>query len=397
MRWASAVGEGTALAAAFEAAAADIRAQLVGQAPDLVLAFVSPAYAGDYERLPGLVQRALGDGLLVGCSAGGVIGGGRELEQKPAVSLTAAVLPGVTLEAFHLDHAARAESATGMGIGQAAGALADPGVSPPQFLLLADPFTFNAEPLLRGLDVAYPDSVKLGGLASGGREPGENVLYLRSQIHRSGLAGVALQGNLVLDTLVAQGCRPIGDPLFVTACRGNRLLGLDGQPPVMMLSAIYEQLDANDQELLRSALFLGVAMPGARERYRHGDFLIRNLLGSDADSGALIVGTTLQDNSVVQFHVRDAHSSAEDLDALLKPYAGLPVAERPCGSLLFSCVGRGEGLYGVPDHDSQKLRQHLGNIPVGGFFCNGEIGPVQGTTFLHGYTSAFGLFRPRQV
>jgi small ligand-binding sensory domain FIST len=396
MRWASAVGEGEQLETAIQAAAAVLHPQLAGQAPDLVLAFVSSAYAGDFERLPGLVQRALGSGMLLGCSAGGVIGGGRELEQQAAVSLTAAVLPGVALGSFHADHAASDSLAEAVDIDQAVNALAPDATSPPQFLLLADPLTFNAEPLLRGLDVAYPDSAKLGGLASGGREPGENVLYLRSQIHRSGLVGVALRGNLELDTLVAQGCRPIGDPLFVTACRGNTLLGLDGQPPLVVLSAIYEGLDARDQELLRNALFLGIAMPGARNTYRPGDFLIRNLLGSDADSGALIVGSALEENSIVQFHVRDARSSAEDLEALLRPYDAVPAGERPCGSLLFSCVGRGKGLYGVAGHDTQLLRRHLGDIPVGGFFCNGEIGPVHGTTFLHGYTSACGLFRPRR-
>ncbi|MGH8459196.1 MAG: FIST signal transduction protein, partial [Nevskiales bacterium] len=280
-------------------------------------------------------------------------------------------------------------------VAQAAAMLAQDEASPPQFLLLADSLTFNPEPLLQGLDIAYPDSGKLGGLASGGREPGENALYLRSQIHRSGLVGVALRGNLELSTLVAQGCRPVGDPLFVTASRGNVLLGLDGQPPLVVLNAIYERLDARDQELLRHALFLGIALPGPRERYQPGDFLVRNLLGSDPATGALMVGTALENNNIVQFHVRDARSSAEDLEALLRPYDVLPPSERPCGSLLFSCVGRGEGLYGVPDHDTQMLRRHLGDIPVGGFFCNGEIGPVHGTTFLHGYTSAFGLFRPR--
>jgi small ligand-binding sensory domain FIST len=93
---------------------------------------------------------------------------------------------------------------------------------------------------------------------------------------------------------------------------------------------------------------------------------------------------------VVQFHLRDARTSADDLDQLLARHRGTPA-----GSLLFSCLGRGTHLYGRADHDTDLVRRHFGDVPLGGFFCNGEIGPVQGTTFLHGYTSAFGLFRPR--
>ena len=89
-------------------------------------------------------------------------------------------------------------------------------------------------------------------------------------------------------------------------------------------------------------------------------------------------------------------TSDADLEALLARYAsGHSDAAAPSGSLMFSCLGRGAGLYGHADHDTGLFRRHLGEVPLGGFFCNGEIGEVQGRTFLHGYTSSFGLFRER--
>ena len=98
----------------------------------------------------------------------------------------------------------------------------------------------------------------------------------------------------------------------------------------------------------------------------------------------------------VRFHLRDAKTSAEDLHAMLTGYENtLSRKQDLSGALLFSCLGRGEYLYGEPNFDSNVFQQHLGDLPVGGFFCNGEIGPVGGETFLHGYTSSFGLFRPR--
>jgi small ligand-binding sensory domain FIST len=216
-------------------------------------------------------------------------------------------------------------------------------------------------------------------------------------VHRDGLVGVALQGDVRVDSVVAQGCRPIGHPMFVTRVRDHHVLvEVDGRPPLEAIRALFERADARDRALLQSALFLGIEMRPDLSEYARGDFLIRNVTAADPNTGAISVAAPLREGLVVQFHVRDAQTSAEDLDERLARYH----AERgglgaPQGALLFSCLGRGAWLYGVPDHDSDAFRRHLGPVPLGGFFCNGEIGPVEKRSFVHGYTSAFGLFRPR--
>jgi small ligand-binding sensory domain FIST len=263
----------------------------------------------------------------------------------------------------------------------------------PAFLLLADPFTFDAEEYLRALDERCPRAAKIGGLASGGRRPGENVLYLDEKAHRGGLVGVALLGNVHVDTLVAQGCRPIGEPMFVTRSLENQIYALDGRAPLEVLQQLHEELEPRDRELFRHSLFVGLVMREKSDVYRRGDFLIRNLAGLDENRGSLVVAARVPEGTIVQFHLRDAATSAEDLEQMLSSLAPEPRAETR-GSLLFSCLGRGKHLYGRPDHDTDAFRRHLGRVPLGGFFCNGEIGPVHGTTFLHGYTSSFGLFRP---
>jgi small ligand-binding sensory domain FIST len=161
------------------------------------------------------------------------------------------------------------------------------------------------------------------------------------------------------------------------------------------LQGLFSALDQRDRYLASTALFVGVLMDEFREEPRVGDFLIRNLIGADPRRGAVAVGEYLQEGMRVRFHLRDAEASAEDLHAVLKGYEKTP-PEALSGALLFSCLGRGEGLYWRPNFDTGVFREHLGDVPVGGFFCNGEIGPVGGTTFLHGYTSSFGLFRPRE-
>jgi small ligand-binding sensory domain FIST len=220
------------------------------------------------------------------------------------------------------------------------------------------------------------------------------VLYLDDAVHRSGLVGVALSGDVRVDTLVAQGCRPIGEPMFVTRAAENQIYALDGRAPLEVLQQLFERLDRRDRELLRHSLFVGLVMREKSEVYRRGDFLVRNVAGLDAERGALVVGARVAEGTIVQFHLRDAGTSAEDLEQMLSSLAPEQRQEAR-GALLFSCLGRGRHLYGRVDHDTDAFRRHLGEVPLGGFFCNGEIGPVHGTTFLHGYTSSFGLFRPR--
>lgn len=388
MKWASTIQGGTRLDVAVEAGCADLAAQLDHEPPHLLLVFVSSDYGSALEELSGRITAALQPGLILGCTAGGLIGDGRELEDGTALSMAAAVLPGVDLSAFHID--ANALPADAAGLERALGV---PSERAPQFILLPDPFTFDTEVLLRRLDEVYPGSGKIGGLASGGRRPGSNFLFLGDQVFRAGAVGVAMTGNVVLDTVVAQGCRPIGDPMFVTRCDRNILVDVDGEKPLDVLRELHERLEPRDQELVSHSLFLGIVMDPRRQEYHQGDFLIRNLAGVDPESGVMAVGALLEESSVVQFHLRDARTSAEDLEAHLQRYRDEPRSTPPQGALLFSCLGRGKHLYGAEDHDSRVFRELLGEIPLAGFFCNGEIGPVQGQTLLHGYTSAFGLFR----
>lgn len=393
MKWCSTVSEQPELECAASEAVAEVRRQLDGAKPDLVVVFVSASHANRYDELRAMIGDELGDATFVGCSARSVIGGGREVEDRPGLSLTVACLPGVDVVPFHVGSNPLPERET-----RAAAWQRLVGVSPragPHFVLLSDPFSFDVEGFVRGLDATFPRARKVGGVASGGRTPGNNALYLGDRVYRAGLVGIALSGNLELDAVVAQGCRPIGQPMFVTRCRENWLLELDARPALEVLQAIYRRLSPEDQQLCRGSLFLGLGMRGSQSEYRQGDFLIRNLLGSDAATGAIAVGALLQDAQVVQFHLRDARTSAEDLERRLERYRGEISPHAARGALLFSCLGRGSQLYGRGDHDSEALRRCLGDVALGGFFCNGEIGPVESTTFLHGYTSAFGIFRER--
>ena len=394
MKWATAISRKAVFEDAVIECVAGVREALGSGPVTLAVAFVTPHFAEFYERLHEVSREALGPETLLGCSAGGVIGGGEEVERLPAVTLTAARLPDVAVRPFHFDGGALPDLDSPPGSWERlVGAERS---QEPQFVLLADPFTSRPEALLAGLDYAFPGSAKIGGLASGGTSPGLNALFLDGEVHTSGIVGAALSGNVLVDTVVAQGCRPVGPLMQITDCKENILYEVDGRPAFSALQELFVGLDERDRKLAQTALFVGVVMSEFEEEPKAGDFLIRNLIGIDPKSGAIAVGEYLGEGMRIRFHLRDAEASAQDLHAVLTDYeSALPRKDEVSGALLFSCLGRGEYLYGKPNFDTGIFRQHLGDVPVGGFFCNGEIGPVGGTTFLHGYTSSIGLFRSR--
>lgn len=377
MRWASAIATTAGMDAACAEATTAVARELGGARADLVLVFVTDHHAAGFPTLSRELAVQFPGATIAGCTVGGAIGGGLEIEHRPALAITAAHLPGVTTAVYHLgrdrdawlapDHDARA------------------------VITLPCPMSCPVDELVTWTDRVWPEATIVGGLASGGmtgRGRDGNTLFHGDRRARDGAVVVTLDGDVAVDTIVAQGCRPIGAPMVVTKGLGNVILELDGAPAVAALLELIAMLPPADRELCRHSLFIGLAPDGARLGRR--DVLVRNLVGCDRASGALTVAATVEPGQIVQFHLRDAGTSAEDLQELLaEPSA--PAA----GALLFSCVGRGQALYGEPNHDSAAFARARGPVPLGGFFCNGEVGPVAGKTFVHGYTSAFALFRKR--
>ncbi|MUG93153.1 hypothetical protein F7734_12215 [Scytonema sp. UIC 10036] len=396
MQWANALSTRPSL----EAAVSDVVQRTVSSLtapPDLGLVFISSAFTSEYSRLLPLLSEKLSVPTLLGCSGGGVIGTTQrgktqELEAEPALSLTLARLPGVNIKPFHIDPEELPD------LDSPPDAWIDLiGVPPspvPQFILLSGSFSSGVNDLLQGLDFAYPGSVTVGGQASGGGLGGRIALFYNDQLYREGTIGVALSGNIVLETIVAQGCRPIGRPCQVTKGDRNIILELNEQVPLKVLRDVIGGLSEEDRMLAQHSLFVGLAMDEFKQELYPGDFLIRSILGVEPSAGAIAIADYVRPGQRVQFHLRDAQASAEDLEFLLQRYQKERSSDAaPLGALMFSCVGRGEGLYGKPNFDSQLFNRYLQNIPLAGFFCGGEIGPVGGSTMIHNYTSVFGICR----
>ena len=375
------------LVVAAERATAEAIAPLGGRQPDLVCVFVCTADPDDVEAVTARVASLAAPHHLIGCSAAGVIGGAGAVEQASSVSVWAAVLPGATVRTFDLE------------VLRTADGLAVVGMPPPRdddrvCVLLADPYSFPADSFveranteLRGLPIA-------GGMASGAGGAGSSRLAVDSRVLDRGAVGAMISGPVGVATVVSQGCRPVGPAMVVTASDGSTLLELAGRPALDKLEQVLAGLSAEDQALASMGLHLGVVMDEYADEHERGSFLIRNVLGADRARRGVVVGDTVPVGRTVRFQVRDSESASEDLDALLAASRSAAGAEHVEGALLFSCTGRGGHLFASADHDVAALRRHFEQVPVAGFFANGEIGAVAGRNHLHGFTASIVTFGP---
>jgi small ligand-binding sensory domain FIST len=331
----------------------------------------------------------LGVRCLLGCTGESIVGNDREVEQQPALSLwLARWSKPVQMDPFHLVVEETPEGYSLMGWPDAL-AEADPDKS--AVLLLGDPFTFPVDDFLKQVNERSKGLRVLGGMASGASGPGQNRLLMGEKVLDQGAVGVLLRGPVNVRSIVSQGCRPIGRHFVITRAKDNLILEVGGKSPLEQLQQLWQELPPHDQQLFRQGLHVGRVINEYQGEFQRGDFLVRNVLGIERQSGALAVTDRVRVGQTVQFHVRDADTADEDLHALLQ--LDLNAHERkPAGALLFTCNGRGTRLFAEPNHDAQVVRAEAGNIPVAGFFAQGELGPVGGQNFIHGFTASVVLF-----
>jgi small ligand-binding sensory domain FIST len=403
---------------------------LGGVEPDLAIMFFSVHHVHASMGLVSTVRSRLKARTLIGCSAEMVLGADSELEQAPGVSLFAASMPGVTIASF-----------TGNDL-PAPQASAKPGQTPSEYaatdleqiarvagfgpdhrgtILLADPFTTPSTLLLPALAAARnriglqpgPDrrpAPIIGGFASSGNRPGANVVVHNDRLYNAGLVGVSLSGAVRIDSLVSQGCKPIGQPLVITQSQGQMISQLGGRPALDVLTDYLDALDATNRQKLRGGLYLGRAVTEYKSRFGRDDFVIRNVTGVDRENKAIAVADLIRVGQTVQFHIRDAQTADEDLAMLLDAQK---LHDTPGGALLFTCNGRGTRLFSTPHHDALAFARAFGSptpapdrakggsaippppspVPTAGFFCAGEIGPIGNEVFVHAQTVAAAMFR----
>ena len=371
------------LVAAAEAAAA-IRAELGDRTPTLAVLFATRELCTDPWSLVSAIQETLAPEHLIGTTAETVIGLGCEVEHGPALSVWCAYLPDAAITTFRL---VAEQPEEGYVVAGWPDVLPDGDGTP--MLVLADPFTLPADVLVAQHN-AVGGAPLIGGLSSGGTRPGDHVIFHDGDVHFDGGVGVDLAGVAVIP-VVSQGCAPIGPDMVITDGGGPVIRELAGTTAFTKVTSVVDELDTAERALLAQPLLGGLVINENQPDYGRGDFLIRGIHGRDPETGAIYIGENVRVGQTFRLHVRDAQSATEDLQQALRDARSAAGGLTPAGGLLFSCNGRGTNMFSQPDHDAGMVAQELG-IPAAGMFCNGEIGPVGGKTFLHGFTATMAVF-----
>jgi small ligand-binding sensory domain FIST len=369
--------------------AESLRAQLEAPRVSLGLVFMSPRFFPRAKQVLEILRVHARIPLLAGCSSQSLIVGDHEVEENAGLTLGLYALPGAELKAVHFTQA-QVEEANGPGYWHL-----ETGVEPGQtngWLAFIDPFHLDSETWLRTWNEAYAPLPVLGGLASGDFNEQATQVYLNGEVYEEGGVAISVGGEVQLVGVTSQGCTPIGETWTLTKVEQNIIHQIGNRPAYEVLAETFNQLPADQQKTARGNLFIGLVVNEYLEEFHRGDFLIRNLLGADPRSGSIAVGALPRLGQTVQFQRRSAAAADEDMQELLTR-AKKQLGDTPIyGGCLCSCNGRGQSLFGRPNHDAQMVQQRLGPMGLAGFFCNGEIGPVGERSFLHGYTASLALF-----
>ena len=358
--------------------------------PDLALLFTAPTSGPEAEAQIAALDGSLAPAQSIACSAEWVIGNEREVEDRPAATLLAGWGDDLECSAFELgDSDWKSVFAAPEGLREHLGI----GFEPRLFILLAEPFTAPLRHLLPAFDKAFPETPVVGGVASGGMSPGMTRLAANGRIRDEGVVGLALGGAVEPEVILSQGCRPIGHELEITGAERSQITELDGRKPTLVFRDLYHELDSELQSFIRSGgLLIGIAVDDCDDPPGPSDYLIRNVSGVNPETGAIGVMDLVRRGQVVRFHVRTPTAAADDLELLLSPQA---FASAPAAALLFTCNARGTRLYAEPNRDVGIVGRAIGRqVPVAGFFANGELGPVGASNYLHSYSASICLLRP---
>lgn len=359
----------------------------VGGKASCVFAFVSSDWRPHLKDFLEIVQVHGHAPIVIGSSADGLIGVGEEDENVSGFSLLFLNLPNTEVRCTTVDQEQVEtgggdgywQDVTGIGAGDVAG-----------WIMLSNPFELDSEAWLKSWNASYGAVPCFGGLASGGREPEEIFLLQNGEVSSAGGLAVGFSGGVRLGGIVSQGCRPIGDPYTITAVDDNVLLGIASRGAYEVLEETFDNLAEDEKERAQQNILAGLAMDENVEEHKGGSFLVRSILGGDPDAGALALGALPRVGQTLQFQVRDKDAADEELRRLCSEFQ--EAEGEPFGGLMFTCSGRGARMFGVPNHDAGVVEEVFGKVPLAGLFCNGEIGPVGKTNFVHGFTASVALF-----
>jgi small ligand-binding sensory domain FIST len=369
--------------------AENLRRQLPAPRVSLGLVFMSPKMFPFARQALEILRVHARIPLLAGCSGAGLIAGAQEIEDAPGLVLALYSLPGAELTGFRFTQEQVEQS------GESGYWHQETGVEPARtngWLVFIDPFHLDSESWIRSWNEAYAPLPAFGGLASGALNQQTAQVYLNGDVFEDGGVAISVGGDVKLEGVISQGCTPIGESWTLTRVEKNLIHQIANRPAYAVLNETFQKLSPDEQRKTHNNLLIGLVVNEYREDFHRGDFLVRNLIGGDPQSGVLAVGALPRMGQMMQFQRRDAAAATEDMNEMLTSARTQLGGATIYGGCLCCCNGRGKHLFGRASHDAEMVQERLGPLGLAGFFCNGEIGPVGGKNYLHGFTASLALF-----
>ena len=354
----------------WRAAAQACASQLEGATGSLGFLYATDKVAGELSEVLSMCRKATGVAHWIGAVGIGVCATGQEYLDEPAVAAMIGDFEPDMFKVFSgvesVDDVKKLELKCGGS--QAAFAIVH-----------ADPQNAHITDLVPKL----ADKVESGFLVGGLTSSRQQNFQIADRVLEGGLSGVAFSDSVTIATRLTQGCTPIGPKHKVTSCQRNIILKLDGQPALDVFLEDVGETMGSDVERIGGHVFVGIAIPGSDT----GDYVVRNLVGIDPANKLIAIGEIIEPGATVMFCRRDKDTAREDMTRMLDSIKqGLYAPPR--GAVYYSCLGRGAGLFGANSEELKMVRSALGDFPLVGFFCNGEISHNR----LYGYTGVLTLF-----
>jgi small ligand-binding sensory domain FIST len=359
-----------AAAAHWRDAATACLPQLAGPPANLGFLYVTDALASELKDILAWFREHTGVPHWVGSVGIGLCAGAREYYEEPALAV---MLGEFADDAFRVFGTIESEEALKSARLQCGG-------RPANFAVVhADPRNRELPELIKGLAAKVESGFLVGGLTSSR----EDDLQIADTVTQGGISGVLFSDEVVVSTRLTQGCTPIGAKHVVTQAQRNVVVTLDEKPALEVLKEEVGEKLAGDLSRLASTIFAGLPIAASDT----GDYLVRNLVGVDSGRGLIAIGDLVETGNQLMFCRRDRQSATEDMQRMLTSMKqGLYT--QPRGGVYYSCLGRGANLFGPDSQELKLIASAFGDIPLVGFFCNGEISHNR----LYGYTGVLTLF-----
>jgi small ligand-binding sensory domain FIST len=374
-----------AIRTAFQRAAESLRSPA-----DFAFVFVCGESLADKQVEIGEVWQDIAHGIpFYGGSAESIVGQKTEIEGVCAATIMLVSGMNELPQVFELECIKTPDGNSVMGVSGELLSNVENGL-----MVVACPVTFSFELLADALDYEREtprDRVIpiLGGYCSSQDWQSPSLLFCGNRILTKGAVALTLPKGWCWQTVISQGCRPVGDPFVITKMDGQTIVSLGGKPAMQQLRDLFAKLPTNEQSMVSRSLMVGRAISEYSQTFSHGEFLIRSVQGIDPNNQGLVVTDRFQVGQTIRFHVRDAQAASADIEYLLSVYKQSEGA--PEGGLMFTCNGRGTNMFEEANHDASRVHRYLPDLPLAGIFAAGEFGPIANQNLVHGFTAILHL------